>query len=675
MLVLYLRVIECFSAFGRFRSLPRESSFDLLTRQKHASNAGRPDARRRRAGADDRDGMAANIVRTRVVRELLDGLHREIDERMGSAENETVRRSEEFRQAIKAYKSATQLPTQLHGLRPIEPSSLYSSLSFTAQDEGTPPTKKLPREYEGRSAMRLKQSMLAWETEPDPPNVIKARQKWALQQAEAQEQRQSAARVREQSAAVLHRYRLLQERVSSQGLHTVAWGDEETALFEALVDGEHDVAERSALLRSALLAVGCRNANKADAAAAAVGESTSEASDGPDGGTVGAVQWGKNERALLHAASAGDDTQVEELLKDGANPNGARADGQTPLLKAAAWGHAMVVQQLLAAGAVVDQTNRCGCSSMMLAAQNGHATVLSMLVDAGADPMLRGTGGPYLNLTACDIASQRGDADCATLLREATFVMRLVRRTQQREQQQHEQHEQHEQQDEDEKEEDEQQEEDGQRKEDGQQEEDEQQEEEKEEEHIPPPTWEDTADGQLYAKVTEICAAGAKTVEDAAQLEDAIGVLLDSRADPNVTAPHLLGYNGLTVLMRASACGQLGIATLLLAADGCEVNRQTKSGTTAAMLAAGAGQTSVLKLLIEESADVSLRMTSGPDAGKSALDFAVQEGQIGSEMLLRVAPDPVKMAEADGEAQASKAAEDKRLAIEMFDVWMQQSLA
>ena len=602
--------------------------------------------------------MAANIVRTRVVRELLDGVHREIDERMGAPEDETARRSEEFRQAIDAYKSATQLPTQLHGLRPIEPSSLYSSLSFAAQDEGAPPAHRPPREYEGRSAMRLEQSVLAWGAEPDPPNVIKARQKWALKQAEAQAQRQAAARVREQSAAAVHRYRLLQETVSSQGLHTVAWGDEETALFEALVGGEHNVAERSALRRSALLAVGCRSDNRADAAAAS-GESASETSGVPDVATVRAVQWGENERALLHAAGSADETQVDELLNRGADPNGARADGQTPLLKAAAWGHATVVQQLLAAGAAVDHTNRCGCSSLMLATQNGHATVLQILVDAGADPMLRGTGGPYLNLTACDIAEQRGDADCATLLREATSVMRLVRRTQQQHEEQ-EQHEQHEQQDDDDEE---------------QQKKEKQQEEEKEDECVPPPTWEDTVDGQLYAKVTEICAARAKTVDDAAELEDAVGALLDSRADPNVTAPHLLGYNGLTVLMRASACGQLGIATMLLAADGCEVNRQTNSGTTAAMLAARAGQTSVLKLLIEEGADISLRMTSGPDAGKSAWDFAVQEGQIGSEMLLRVAPDPVKMAEADAEAQAKKAAKDKRLAIEMFDVWMQQSLA
>jgi hypothetical protein len=40
-----------------------------------------------------------------------------------------------------------------------------------------------------------------------------------------------------------------------------------------------------------------------------------------------------------------------------------------------------------------------------------------------------------------------------------------------------------------------------------------------------------------------------------------------------------------------------------------------------------------------------------------------------------VAPDPIKMAEADAEAQANKAAEEKRLAVEMFDIWMQQSLA
>jgi hypothetical protein len=64
-------------------------------------------------------------------------------------------------------------------------------------------------------------------------------------------------------------------------------------------------------------------------------------------------------------------------------------------------------------------------------------------------------------------------------------------------------------------------------------------------------------------------------------------------------------------------------------------------------------------------------MTSGIDAGKNALDLAVQEGRIESELLLRVAPDVDKMAAADAEAQANRAAKEKRLAMEMFDIWMQ----
>ena len=139
-------------------------------------------------------------------------------------------------------------------------------------------------------------------------------------------------------------------------------------------------------------------------------------------------------------------------------------------------------------------------------------------------------------------------------------------------------------------------------------------------EHSPPPTWESTLDGQLYAKVTEICAQKTTDVE----LEDAVGALLDNRADPNVTASHLLGCNGLTILMRASTCGNVGVVKRLLAADGCEVDRRTDSGATALMLAARSGQTSVLRLLIEKGAEVSSRMTAGPDAGKSALDLAIQ---------------------------------------------------
>ena len=47
-------------------------------------------------------------------------------------------------------------------------------------------------------------------------------------------------------------------------------------------------------------------------------------------------------------------------------------------------------------------------------------------------------------------------------------------------------------------------------------------------------------------------------------------------------------------------------------------------------------------------------MTSGPDAGKSTLGLAIQQGEIESKLLLRVAPDPAKTEKVDAESQASE---------------------
>ena len=179
--------------------------------------------------------MAANVVRTAVLRDLLCRHHAEIDESIGGETAATTSRMAQFQRAIDEYASAVDLPGQLHGLRPI--STLYSDCGFS--EEATVP--KRHREYEGRSAQRLGQSVQSWGAEPDPPNVAMARQKWAIKEAEAQAQREAATRALERSGAVVRRYRLLQERVSSRELRTVAWGAEETALLPARGGGRTTV--------------------------------------------------------------------------------------------------------------------------------------------------------------------------------------------------------------------------------------------------------------------------------------------------------------------------------------------------------------------------------------------------------------------------------------------------
>ncbi|MFF0104520.1 ankyrin repeat domain-containing protein [Streptomyces hirsutus] len=77
---------------------------------------------------------------------------------------------------------------------------------------------------------------------------------------------------------------------------------------------------------------------------------------------------------------------VRALVRAGADPDGANADGTTPLHAAAAWGHADVVRQLLAQGADpgLREDDGEGCSPLERA-RNGHRTrTVEHLLAAGA---------------------------------------------------------------------------------------------------------------------------------------------------------------------------------------------------------------------------------------------------------------------------------------------------
>src|ERR671913_435568 len=90
--------------------------------------------------------------------------------------------------------------------------------------------------------------------------------------------------------------------------------------------------------------------------------------------------------SVADAAAKGDKAAVRQLLKDGADVNGAQGDGMSALHWAAERGDAELADMLLYAGANVSAQTRIGqYTPLHIAAKNGSATVARALLKSGAD--------------------------------------------------------------------------------------------------------------------------------------------------------------------------------------------------------------------------------------------------------------------------------------------------
>lgn len=88
---------------------------------------------------------------------------------------------------------------------------------------------------------------------------------------------------------------------------------------------------------------------------------------------------------VVDAAEKKDAQAVTALVKQGADVNVAQGDGGTALHWAAHWDDVAMAKRLIAAGAHVDAANDYGVTPLFLAASNGNAEMVGVLLDAGAN--------------------------------------------------------------------------------------------------------------------------------------------------------------------------------------------------------------------------------------------------------------------------------------------------
>jgi ankyrin repeat protein len=121
--------------------------------------------------------------------------------------------------------------------------------------------------------------------------------------------------------------------------------------------------------------------------------------------------------SVADAAAKGDTAAVRQLLKDGADVNGAQGDGMSALHWAAERGDVELADMLIYAGANIGAVTRIGqYTPLHLAAKAGHANVAKALLKAGANANAKTTNS---GVTAMHLAASSGNAELINVLADA----------------------------------------------------------------------------------------------------------------------------------------------------------------------------------------------------------------------------------------------------------------
>jgi uncharacterized protein len=122
------------------------------------------------------------------------------------------------------------------------------------------------------------------------------------------------------------------------------------------------------------------------------------------------------ETPLMVAAQRGNLETVRVLIKGGANPNAREVNGgQTALMWAVSERHPAVVDELVKSGADVELASKSGFTPLMFAAQQGAADSANILLKAGAKANVAQPGSA---LTSLMIASAMAHPEVVDLLLE-----------------------------------------------------------------------------------------------------------------------------------------------------------------------------------------------------------------------------------------------------------------
>lgn len=120
---------------------------------------------------------------------------------------------------------------------------------------------------------------------------------------------------------------------------------------------------------------------------------------------------------LLRAVEDNNRSEVEKLLKEGANANAYAKNGLLPLWRASADNRPEIVRLLIEYGAAVDKpikASAAGGTSLEMACQEGHLEVVQILLENGASINERG----YLGFTPIRVAARNGHLEVVKHLAE-----------------------------------------------------------------------------------------------------------------------------------------------------------------------------------------------------------------------------------------------------------------